>query len=154
MSSQFQGRPTRFDLIEDLVDAPSSTYSRKILSQRTYSNYSSLPAALNKHEYPPSPSRKITAELRDRLQLTLPRSNSSSIMMNNDERRRELDLLIKQLYDGKIISSITDDQHQSETRPLTSNKHEKEISNNHLEVRTIEYPEEESKKSSEKNQGY
>ena len=132
MSSQFQGRATRFDLIEDLVDSPSSAFPRKILSHRMHSNYSSLPNSLNKHEYPPS------TNLRDRFHLTYSRSNSSSVMMNNDERRKELDLLIKHLYDGKLISTITDDhQHsssinQSETKPLTRINHKKKNSNKNI----------------------
>ena len=131
MSSQFQGRLPRFDLIDDLIDSSASSYQRKLLSHRSYSNYSSLPAALNKNE------QSSSGKLPDRLRLPFSRSDSSSIMSNNNERRKELDLLLKHLYDGKLISTINGDHHSESI--TTSTKQEKETSNN-LEVKIIEYP--------------
>lgn len=131
MTSQFQGRPSRFDLIDDLIDSSAGGYQRKLHSHRTYSNYSSLPAALNKNE--PSSSSKPS----DRVRLPFARSDSSSIMSNNDDRRKELDLLLKHLYDGKLISTINGDHH---SEAITTSSKQEKVNSNHLEVRIIEYP--------------
>ena len=107
MSTKFEGRSSYHEIIDDIVDTPTSAFNPiKILPNRTYSTYTSLPTALNKID---QQSIKIPHELRDRLQLTIPRSNSSVIMMNNDERRKEIDLILKHLYDGKLITSLNDD---------------------------------------------
>ncbi len=108
MSTKFEGRSSHYDLIEDIVESPaSSSQPMKTILNRNYSAYSSLPSALNQTDHP---STKLSNEVRDRLQLTLPRSNSSLIMMSNDERRKEIDLIIKQLYDGKLINTTQDEQ--------------------------------------------
>lgn len=134
MSNRFQGRTPRFDLIDDLIDSTAIIHQRKPpSSNRTYSNYSSLPISLNKTDQSSS-----STKLPDRLHLPFARSDSSSIMSNNDERRKELDLLLKHLYDGKLISTINGSH--SDAITTTANKQEKENSTN-LEVRTIEYPE-------------
>lgn len=105
MSTKFEGRSLHHDLIDDIVESPSS-YPMKTIQNRTFSPYSSLPSSIHKTTSSPL---TMTNELRDRLQLTLPRSNSSLIMMNNDDRRKEIDQIIKHLYDGKLISTINDD---------------------------------------------
>jgi hypothetical protein len=118
MSSKYEGHSSHYDLIDDLIESPSSTYPRKTSPNRIYSNYSSLPSSLNKTE---QSSLKRTIELRDRLHSTLPRSNSSLLMMNNDQRRKEIDMIIKNLYDGKLMTTTPDDH--SEVVP---NKNEKD----------------------------
>jgi hypothetical protein len=106
MSTKFEGRLSRHDFIDDIVEPSSSSYQIKTIQNRNYSTFSSLPSLLHKTDNSPI---IITNELRDRLPLTLPRSNSSLIMMSNDDRRKEIDLIIKHLYDGKLITTLNDD---------------------------------------------
>lgn len=129
MSNRFENRnSSRHDLIDDIVEAPATTNGvgsnssssfnndpSRSLPNRTYSSYSSIPTLFNNKGKNEKSSNGISAELRDRLQLTLPRSNSSSTMMTNDERRRELDLLLKHLHDGKLLTQMNDDRALSET---------------------------------------
>lgn len=125
MSNKFEGRLLHHDLIDDIVESPSlSSYPLKSISNRSYTAYSSLPTSLHKTISTPL---TMTNEFRDRLQSTLPRSNSSLIMMNNDDRRKELDLILKQLYDGKLITAMNDDHSPSANpEPLTIIKNDKE----------------------------
>lgn len=132
MPTKTEGRSSRHDLIDDIVDAPSlpssTTFTTnsissllmdnsKTLPNKTHSSYSNIPTLFNtKSKLEQTDNTTIlTNELRDRLHLTLPRSNSSSTMMSNDERRKELDLVLKHLYDGKLLTSINDDRPLSET---------------------------------------
>jgi hypothetical protein len=134
MPTKIEGRSSRHDLIDDILEAPTSSSfvsnsissfmmdGSKTLPNRSYSSYSSIPTLFNnksKHEQTENSSSTATAmltnELRDRLHLTLPRSNSSSTMISNDERRKELDLVLKHLYDGKLLTSMHDDRPMSET---------------------------------------
>ena len=145
MPTRIEGRPSRQDLIEDIVEAPNSTAAfvsnsassflmdgTKSLGNRTYSSYSNIPTLFNtkgkmekSSALPPTGSRTLTtasttADLRDRLHLTLPRSSSSSTMMSHDERRKELDLVLKHLYDGKLLTTMHDDRAGSDhSEPLT-----------------------------------
>lgn len=129
MPTKIEGRSSRHDLIDDIVEAPSSSIfasnsissflmdGSKTSPNKTHSSYSNIPNLFNnksKFEQPDN-STTLTNELRDRLHLTLPRSNSSSTMISNDERRRELDLVLKHLYDGKLLTSMNDDRPLSET---------------------------------------
>jgi hypothetical protein len=130
MPTKIEGRSSsRHDLIDDIVEAPSSTSyasnstssfmmdASKTLPNRSYSSYSNIPALFNnktKLEQNENSSTTLTNELRDRLHLTLPRSHSSSTMMSNDERRKELDLVLKHLYDGKLLTSMNDDRPSSD----------------------------------------
>jgi hypothetical protein len=131
MSTKFEGRSSYHDLIDDLVESPSSSSKSR--------NFSSLPSLIDRNNNPPI---KMTNERRDRFHLTLPRSNSSLIMMSNDERRKEIDLIIKHLYDGKLITTSNDDHppsdrseqaiHMSSKEPITTMtiKTDKENKNN------------------------
>ncbi|CAF2572071.1 unnamed protein product [Rotaria sp. Silwood2] len=128
MPTKIEGRSSHQDLIDDIVEAPSSSSfmstsassimidGSKTLPSRSYSSYSNIPSLFNnktKHEQIDQ-TTTLTNELRDRLHLTLPRSSSSSTMISNDERRRELDLVLKHLYDGKLLTSINDDRPSSD----------------------------------------
>lgn len=138
MPTKIEGRlssSSRHDVIEDIVEAPSSAVAKftsqsitsfqmdggggsRTLPNRIYSSYTNLPTLFstksNVEQQQIDSSTTVTNELRDRLHLTLPRSNSSSTMMSNDERRKELDLILKQLYDGKLLTSMHDDRPSSE----------------------------------------
>jgi hypothetical protein len=122
MPTKIEGRSSRHDLIDDIVEAPPSSSSfashsipsflmdaSKTVPTKTYSSYSNIPTLFNNKSNENSNST-LTNELRDRLHLTLPRSNSSSTMISNDERRKELDLVLKHLYDGKLLTAMNDDR--------------------------------------------
>jgi hypothetical protein len=122
MSSKIEGRSSRHDLIDDIVETPSSTFISSLVidSSKTLLNghYASIPSLFNnksKLEQADHSSIILPNELRDRLNLTLPRSISSSVMMTNDERRKELDFIIKHLYGGKLLTSVNDDRPFSNT---------------------------------------
>ncbi|CAF2112881.1 unnamed protein product [Rotaria magnacalcarata] len=134
MPTKIEGRSSSHDLIDDIVEAPSSSSfmsnsisstmmdTSKILPARHYSSYSNLPSLFNnksKLEQTDGSSTLLTNELRDRLHLTLPRSSSSSTMVSNDERRKELDLVLKHLYDGKLLTSMHDDRPSSDISEAT-----------------------------------
>ncbi|CAF3710271.1 unnamed protein product [Rotaria sordida] len=128
MPTKIEGRSLRQDLIDDIVEAPSSSSfmsssassilvdNSKSLPNRNYSSYSNIPSLFNNKTKNEQTDRTtiLTNELRDRLHLTLPRSSSSSTMISNDERRRELDLVLKHLYDGKLLTSMNDDRPSSD----------------------------------------
>jgi hypothetical protein len=136
MSTKFARRSSFHDLIDDIVESPPSSYPTRTTLNRTYSAYSSLPSSLHKQDNLPT---KITNEHRDRSNVALPRSNSSLIMMNNDERRKEIDLIIKQLYDGKLMTNdhspsdvLQSSTHILNKEPLTTTtiKTDKQSKNN------------------------
>jgi hypothetical protein len=124
MPTKIEGRSSRHELIDDIVEAPSSSLfashsiqsfmmdGSKTLPNKTYSSYSNIPTLFNNKSN--ENSTILTNELRDRLHLTLPRSNSSSTMITNDERRKELDLVLKHLYDGKLLTAMNDDRPSSD----------------------------------------
>lgn len=131
MPAKNEGRATRQDLIDDVVEAPStaSFHSNSVSSfvmeatkagpARSYSSYSNIPTLFNGKSRGESAdaltrSSVLTDELRDRLNLTLPRSNSSSAVRNNDERRKDLDIVLKHLHDGKLLTSLNDDRASSD----------------------------------------
>lgn len=121
MSTKIQGRSSRHDLIDDIVESSNKKSlvlidGTKILPNRNYSSYSNLPSLFNKSKFEQTDNSvvSITNDYRDRLHLTLPRSNSSLILMNNDERRKEIDLIIKNLYDGKLLTTNNDDRSLSD----------------------------------------
>jgi hypothetical protein len=93
---------------------------QKPLANRNFSSYSNIPTLFNnkpKLEQTDNSMRTstsaLTDEIRDRLNLTIPRSSSSSTM-RNDERRKELDLVLKHLYDGKLLTTLNDDRASSD----------------------------------------
>ena len=132
MPTKIEGRSSRHDLIDDIVEAPASSPfvsnsvssfsmdTSKALANRNYSSYTNIPTLFNtkskldKASTLTSGTNTLTSELRDRLHLSLPRSTSSSTMMSNDERRKELDLVLKHLYDGKLLTAMNDDRPSSE----------------------------------------
>ena len=62
-----------------------------------------------------STTNSFNKDYRSRWFSRLPRSNSSSMMrFNADQQRQELDLLLKQLSNGKVFHTISDDQTSSE----------------------------------------
>jgi hypothetical protein len=140
MSTIFERRSSYNDLIDDIVESPSSSYPIKTVQNR---NHSSVPSSLHKTDNPPITR---TNEHRDRIHLPLPRSNSSLIMMNNDERRKEIDLIIKNLYDGKLITTTNDDYpplddsepsiHMLNKEPLTTTTMKTDKENN-IDVRIL-----------------
>ena len=136
MPTKLEGRPSRHDLIDDIVEAPSSSSfvsnsvssfmidGSKTMPNRNYSSYSNIPTLFSSNNKPKlektssvttaTATATLSNELRDRLQMNLPRSSSSSTMMSNDERRKELDLVLKHLYDGKLLTSMNDDRPSSD----------------------------------------
>ena len=164
MPTKIEGRSSRHDLIDDIVDAtPSSAFlsnsvssfmmdGSKTLPNRNYSSYSNIPSLYNNksksEQTENSTSTALTTELRDRLHLTLPRSSSSSTMISTDERRKELDLVLKHLYDGKLLTSMHDDRPASETSeqsipilskgPMTTTTSHKSNDENKLAVEHME----------------
>jgi hypothetical protein len=129
MPTKTEGRSSHHDLIDDIVEAPSSSSTftsnsiasftmdgSKTLQNKPYSSYSNIPSLFNnKSKYEQTDNSTLTTnELRDRLHLTLPRSSSLSTMISNDERRKELDLVLKHLYDGKLLTTMNDDRASSE----------------------------------------
>ena len=119
MSTKVERRSSLHDLIEDIVEPSSASNpisfrlidSSKAIQNRNYPSYQSLPSLINKTNFEQTDDSTVLSinELRDHLHLTLPRSNSSSIMMSNDDRRKEIDLIIKHLYDGKLSARINDE---------------------------------------------
>ena len=168
MPTKIEGRSSRQDLIDDIIEVPLSSSGfasnsaspfmmecSKTLSNRNYSSYSNIPDLFNnktKHERTDNSATRTTAtltnELRDRFHLTLPRSNSSSTMISNDERRKELDLVLKHLYDGKLLSSMYDDRPSSDVSessipilskgPITTTTTNKNDDDNRINVGNIE----------------
>ena len=172
MPTKLEGRPSRHDLIDDIVEAPSSSTfasnsvssfmadGSKTMPNRTYSSYTNIPTLFSSNNNKPKLEKtaSVTAatttttfsnDLRDRFQLNLPRSNSSSTMMSNDERRKELDLVLKHLYDGKLLTSINDDRPSSDLSepstpflakgPMTTtNTHMKREDDNQMNLGNLE----------------
>ncbi|CAF3534824.1 unnamed protein product, partial [Rotaria sp. Silwood2] len=122
MSSKLERPSSLHDLIDDIIEPSSSSSlsnpissllrnSSKTLQNRNYSSYSSIPSLYDRSKFEQTNNSLLTLtnELRDRAHITLPRSNSSIITMNNDDRRKEIDLIIKHLNDGKLLTPINDD---------------------------------------------
>ncbi|CAF1448141.1 unnamed protein product [Rotaria sp. Silwood1] len=120
MSSKLERPSSLHDLLDDIVETSSSSNpisfrlrnSSKTLQNRNYLSYSSVPSLYDKSKFEQTDTSLLTTltnEYRDRTHITLPRSSSSIITMSNDDRRKEIDLIIKSLYDGKILTPITDD---------------------------------------------
>ncbi|CAF1242450.1 unnamed protein product, partial [Didymodactylos carnosus] len=115
------------EVIDDIVDKPTNPFtshstlaldytntnnnslsktlpsSLNSLNQRTYSSFTNLPSMYKSATNLLTSS--TTTELRDRLHLTLPRSSSSTTAsiqqqsLSNDERRKELEMIIRSLYE-------------------------------------------------------
>ena len=155
MLTKTEGRSSRHDLIDDIVETSSPVPSRKssalidgtkILPNRNYSSYSNIPSLYNKSKF--EQIDNFTNEVRDRRHLTLPRSNSSLLLMSNDDRRKEIDLIIKHLYDGKLLIPNNDDRPASEvsepsihmlhkaSMATTIHKNHEETKN-HIDVRLL-----------------
>jgi hypothetical protein len=162
MPTKIEGRSSHHELIDDIVEAtPSSSVSNsrplsimdgsKTLQNKSFSSYSNIPGLYNnksKLEQTDNSTTTLTNELRDRLHLTLPRSSSSSTILNNDERRKELDFVLKHLYDGKLLTSINDDRLPSELSessipilnrtPITTTTTNKNDDENKINIGNIE----------------
>ncbi|CAF3678945.1 unnamed protein product [Rotaria sordida] len=119
MSSKLERPSSLHDLIDDIIETPSSSNpisfrlrnTSKALQNRNYLSFSSIPSLFDKSRFEQTGHSLITLtnELHDHAHVTLPRSNSSIISMSNDDRRKEIDLIIKYLYDGKLLTTINDD---------------------------------------------
>jgi hypothetical protein len=108
-AAKLEGRLFHYEQIDDIID------SSKMFAPRTYSSYSSIPSLLQpKTKFlDQSDPDGLNKDFRDRYHSALPRSVSSSLMINPDERRKELDQILKQLYEGKRLKSIQDDRPSS-----------------------------------------
>ncbi|CAF0875413.1 unnamed protein product [Adineta steineri] len=122
MSNKHDRRLLRDDLIDDMIEPPilSSTLnnpaassffidSAKITQNR---NYPSYPLVFNKPKFEQTDSsiKTIKNDQRDRSQIkSSSRIIPSSLLISNDERRKEIDRIIKNLYDGKLLTANNDD---------------------------------------------
>lgn len=112
MSNRNERRSLRDDIIEDIVDpsprasatTPISSFVIDSVKISQNQNYSSLPLLFNKPNDHRDRSHHLLSSCR----------NSSSLTMSNDERRKEIDLIIKHLYDGKLLTATTDDRTASD----------------------------------------
>ena len=121
MSTKIEGQPSHHDLIDDIIESPAynpiSLFlidGSKVIQNRNYSN---LPSVFNRSKFEQTDNSStitLSNELRERLHLALPRSNQPIIMMSNDERRKEIDLILKHLHDGKLLTTMNDDRPFSE----------------------------------------
>lgn len=125
MLSKTEGRLTTSDLIDDIIDPPASSFNLsalrskeglKSLKSRSFSSYSNIPSLFNKSKNDNTDNSiiSLTNEFHDRPPLSLNRSNSSYITMSNDDRRKEIDMIIKHLYDGKLLPTTNDDRATSD----------------------------------------
>ena len=150
MPAKVEGKPSCQDLIDDIVEPSPSAFhavssssfidgSRTAPPNRTYASYSNLPSLFNsgstKSKFDPLEhlAGGLIHDVRDRFQLALPRSNSSSLMLNGDERRKELDLLLKHLYGGKMLPSINDERPSSDISDASTRR----AANSDDESRTV-----------------
>ena len=126
MSSKIDRRLLRDDFIDDIVEQPSLSNppvpsffidGAKITQNR---NYPSFPLVFNKPklEQTDNPSMTLKNDHRERSQVPLSHANSSALLMSNDERRREIDRIIKHLYDGKLLTATHDDLEGSDNFEL------------------------------------
>lgn len=108
-STKLEGRLFHYEQIDDIIE------TSKIFAPRTYSSYSNIPSLLQpKTKFlDQSDPDGLNKDFRDRFHSALPRSASSSLMINPDERRKELDQILKHLYEGKRLKSIQDDRPSS-----------------------------------------
>ncbi|UJR22529.1 hypothetical protein I4U23_025578 [Adineta vaga] len=113
MTNKVERRLLRDDLVDDIVDqqqpvSHSNKSSYFIDSTKKTQNrpYSSFPYAFNKPK----------CDQDDRLQLSSTSSSRihpSSMLMSNDERRKEIDRIIQHLYNGKLLTTTTSDEFSS-----------------------------------------
>ncbi|CAM4962931.1 unnamed protein product [Rotaria socialis] len=117
MSTKVEKRSSLHDLIDDIIESPLSSYpiysrlkdgGSKAFQNRNQTSRTSL-FDKSKYEKIDNLIPTITNDFRDRAVGTLPYSNSSTNTMSNEERRKEIDFIIKHLYDGKL-STINDDR--------------------------------------------
>ncbi|CAF4656958.1 unnamed protein product, partial [Rotaria socialis] len=117
MSTKVEKRSSLHDLIDDIIESPLSSYpiysrlkdgGSKVFQNRNQTSRTSL-FDKSKYEKIDNLIPTITNDFRDRAVGTLPYSNSSTNTMSNEERRKEIDFIIKHLYDGKL-STINDDR--------------------------------------------
>jgi len=117
MSTRIERRSLRDDLIDDIVEPsashnPISSFFIDSVTIPHNRSYSSLPLSFNKTKF------EQTNDHRDRSHLISSRGNSSHTM-SNDERRKEIDLIIKHVYDGKLLTANTNDRTASDnSEPL------------------------------------
>ncbi|CAF4204791.1 unnamed protein product [Rotaria magnacalcarata] len=117
MSTKVEKRSSFQDLIDDIIESPLSVYpiysrlkdgGSKVFQNRNQTSRTSL-FDKSKYEQIDNLMPTVTNDFRDRAAGTLPYSNSSTNTMSNEERRKEIDFIIKNLYDGKL-STINDDR--------------------------------------------
>jgi hypothetical protein len=82
-------------------------------SHRIYSSYSNLITSCDQA------SESMNRAIHFRRHLTLPRSTSSSILIDANERRKELDLLLKQISNGKLLNTVDDHRSSSDISDLS-----------------------------------
>jgi len=118
MSTRIERRSLRDDLIDDIVEPsashnPISSFFIDSVTIPHNRSYSSLPLSLSKTKF------EQTNDHRDRSHFTSSRGNSLHTM-SNDERRKEIDLIIKHVYDGKLLTAAnTNDRPPSDnSEPL------------------------------------
>lgn len=121
MSNQFERRLPHDDLIDDLIEQQTipqsnkSSYfldSAKITQNRTHA---SLPTVLNRPKFDPSEHSFIPVKAeRSQITASTSRIQPSSILISNDERRKEIDRIIQHLYNGKILTSNNEEFSGSE----------------------------------------
>ena len=108
-ATKLEGRLFHYEQVDDIIE------SSKMFAPRTYASYSNIPALLQPKTklLDQSDPDGLNKDFRDRFHSVLPRSASSSLMINPDERRKELDQILKHLYEGKRLKSIHDDRPSS-----------------------------------------
>ncbi|CAF0775250.1 unnamed protein product, partial [Didymodactylos carnosus] len=134
------------EVIDDIVDKPTNLFTShstssfdynninnnplsKTLSnalnsssnQRTYSSFTNIPSLYK------SETNFLPSSTTDRLHLTLPRSNSSTTAnihqqsLSNDERQKELKMVLKNLYSKTNINNDEQQQQQQQQQQFNEN---------------------------------
>ncbi|CAF1544321.1 unnamed protein product [Adineta ricciae] len=122
MSNQFERRPLHDDLIDDIIEhqtVPQSNKSSYFLdSAKTTQNrtHESLPTVFNRPKFDPSEHSFIPVKAeRPQIAASTSRIQPSSILMSNDERRKEIDRIIQHLYNGKLLTNNNEEFSGSES---------------------------------------
>ena len=122
MSNQFERRSLHDDLIDDIIEhqtVPQSNKSSYLLdSTKTTHNrtHESLPTVFNRPKFDPSEHSFIPVKAeRPQIAASTSRIQPSSILMSNDERRKEIDRIIQHLYNGKLLTNNNEECSGSES---------------------------------------
>lgn len=131
MSAKADKRLSPHDYIDDIIEIPTSSSNflssklkdgMKIYQNR---NYLSTPSLFekSKHEQIDNLLIPVANDIRDRTSLMSGHSNLSSNVLSNDDRRKEIDFIIKHLYDGKLLTindeRVASDVSEQSMRMLT-----------------------------------